>query len=166
MDVYMDEIRQFKCLADLREIIKEIDGYYARPTEKGSHPTLYPEVLEGRYRTVMGIRVSDYKFSPDGLWVLPDDNMGLSFSTTWQHLKKVHKMFSRDAKKSIDVYWVLSEADIPKGLKFVADSRPSKSAKGHYLLTVTEKMKTSSLVEKLRWVADRMSIIRDGSRVL
>ena len=162
----MDELYQFKCLADLREIISRLNGYYARPTPRGSHPTIYPNRDDGPYRTVMGVRVCDYKLSHDGKWVLPDDQMGLSFSSTWQHLKSAHKMVSRVAGKPVDVYWVLSGADIPGGMSFQPDKRPSQSLKGHYLLTVTKKMKTSSLVEKLKWVADRMTVIRSAGKVL
>lgn len=162
----MDEVYQFKCLTDLREVISQLDGYYARPTPRGSHPTIYPNRDDGPYKTVMGIRVCDYTLSSDGKWALPDDQMGLSFSATWQHLKSAHKMASRIADKPVDVYWVLSGADIPSGMSFQPDKRPSKSARGHYLLTVTEKMKISSLVEKLKWVADRMSIIRSAEKVL
>lgn len=75
-------------------------------------------------------------------------------------------MASRVAGKPVDVYWVLSKADIPVGMSFQLDRRPSKSANGHYLLTVTEKMKISSLVEKLKWVADRMSVIRSAENIL
>ncbi|MCL6272180.1 hypothetical protein M3P05_19860 [Sansalvadorimonas sp. 2012CJ34-2] len=156
----MDDTLQFKCLTDLREIINQIDGYVARPTLRGEHPTLYSEPGEGRFRTVMGIRICDYKFSQDEQWVLPDDQMGLSFSSTWQNLKGVYKMVSRGKRKPVDVYWVLSKSDIPDGLAFVQDRKPKK--KGHYFLAVTREMKVSSLVEKLRWVADRMSVIRDS----
>lgn len=104
----MDEVHQFKCLTDLREIINQLDGYYARPTARGSHPTIYPSRSDGPYRTVMGIRVCDYKLSSNGKWALPDDQMGLSFSSTWQHLKSAHKMVSRIAGKPVDVFWVLS----------------------------------------------------------
>lgn len=162
----MEELNQFKCLTDLREIISQLDGCYARPTPRGEHPTLYTERVDGPYRTVMGIRVCDFKLSPDGKWALPDDHMGLSFSSTWQHLKSAHKMVSRVAGKQVDVYWVFSEADIPAGLSFEPDRRLSKSAKGHYLLTVTEKMKTTTLVEKLKWIANRMSVIRSAEKVL
>lgn len=155
----MDDLLQFKCLTDLREIISQLDGYYARPTPRGNHPTLYQSRTDGPYRTVMGIRVCDYKLSGDGKWALPDDQMGLSFSSTWQHLKSAHKMVARISGGTVDVYWVLSETHIPQGLEFKPDLRPSKSARGHYLLTVTEKMKTIDLVKKLKWVADRMSII-------
>lgn len=31
----MDEIQQFKCLTDLREVISQLDGYYARPVPRG-----------------------------------------------------------------------------------------------------------------------------------
>jgi len=164
--IYMDETKQFKCLTDLREIISELDGFYARPSVRGQHPTLYPEVSDGRYRTVCGVRVCDYTLSEDGQWVLPDDQMGLSFSSSWQHLKSAHKMVSRGAGKDVDVFWVLSRADIPKGMSFQPDRRASKSAKGHYLLTVNERMKISSLVEKLKWIADRMSVIKNAGDAL
>lgn len=62
----MEEVKKFKCLADFREIISELDGFYARPTVRGQHPTLYPEVSVGRYRTVCGVRVCDYTLSEDG----------------------------------------------------------------------------------------------------
>lgn len=78
----MDNIHQFNCLTDLRDIISQLDGYYARPTPRGSHPTIYENREEGPYRTIMGIRVCDYNLSHDGQWVLPDDQMGLSFSAT------------------------------------------------------------------------------------
>lgn len=162
----MDEVHQFKCLTDLREIISQLEGYYARPTARGSHPTIYPDRVDGAYRTVMGIRVCDYNLSVDGQWVLPDDQMGLSFSSTWQHLKSAHKMVSRISGKPVDVFWVLSAADIPNGMLFQPDRRPSSSAKGHHILTVTEKMKISSLVKKLEWLADRMSVIRSAEKVL
>ena len=48
--------------------------------------------------------------------------MGLSFSATWSNLSFVYGMYAKRAKKKpIDIYWVLSEADIPPGLKFVED---------------------------------------------
>ena len=75
-------------------------------------------------------------------------------------------MVSRAAGKQVDVYWVLSGADMPSGMSFQPDRRPSKSAKGHYLLTVNQTMKISSLVEKLKWVSDRMTVIRAAGKVL
>ena len=98
----MDELKQYKCLTDLRKIISDLDSYRARPVVKNNHPTLYKDKPEGRYRTVIGIRVCDYKFSTDGKWVLADSQMGLSFSATWENLKFVHNMFSR-GKKSVDI---------------------------------------------------------------
>lgn len=162
----MEEIYQFKCLTDLREIINKLNSYYARPVEQGQRATLYPNRDDGQYKTVMGIRVCDYKLSIDGKWVLPDNQMGLSFSSSWRHLSKAYKMVSRSAGKQVDVYWVLSGADIPDGMSFQPDLRPSQSAKGHFLLTVNERMKTGSLAKKLKWVADRMSVIRAAGKVL
>lgn len=81
-----DELLQFKCLSDLQKIIEELEIRIAeqqkgklltRPIKEGMHPTLYPERNEGKYRTVMGIRICDYKFSSDECWVLPDDQWGL-----------------------------------------------------------------------------------------
>ena len=161
-----EETLQFKCITDLREIISKLDGYYARPTVRDQHPTLYESREDGRYKTIMGIRVCDYKLSADGSWALADDQMGLSFSSSWQHLKGAYKMMSRGAGKPVDVYWVISKADIPTGMAFVPDRRPSKSAKGHYLLAIIEDMKISTLVEKLKWVADRMSVIKAGGKFL
>lgn len=152
-----EESFQFKCLTDLGEMICQLDGVYARPAERAQHPTLYPERSDGPCKTVMGIRVCDYKLSADGKQVLSDDRMGRSFSATWQHLKSAYKMVSRGAGEEVDVYWVLSGADVPEGMSFQPDQRASKSAKGHYLLTVNRKMKISLLVEKLKWVADRKS---------
>ena len=162
----MEELKQFKCLTDLSEIVSKIEGYKARPVERGQHPTLYSHQADGKYKTVMGIRVCDFKFSPDFKWVLPDDQMGLSFSATWQNLKGVYKMVSRGKTKPVDVYWVLSGADIPPGLAFVDDRKPSSAAKGHYFLTVTERMTVKVLVRKLQLVAYRMTVIRDAGKVL
>ena len=83
-----------------------------------------------------------------------------------ENLSGVYKMFSRGAEKAPDVYWVLSEADMPSGLKFEQDRSPSSKAKGHYFLTVTERMHVSKLREKLLWVADRMQRIQSGGKVL
>jgi hypothetical protein len=71
----MKELKQFKCLNELKKIIDEISALRARPVVRGQHATLYREKLEGRYRTVMGVRICDYKFSADEKWVLPDRQM-------------------------------------------------------------------------------------------
>lgn len=69
----------------------------------------------------MGIRICDYRFNADETWILPDPQMGLSFSASWQNLKFVLGMQAKRAKKKpIDVFWVLSEADIPRGLELAA----------------------------------------------
>jgi len=159
----MKELKQFKCLNELKKIIDEISALRARPVVRGQHATLYGERLEGKYRTVMGVRICDYKFSPDEKWVLPDRQMGLSFSATWTNLRFVYGMYQkREKKKPIDIYWVLSEADIPPGLEFVEDD----TNPGHYFLTVTEPMRIEKLVEKLTMISHRMSVIKDGGRVL
>lgn len=157
----MNELKQYKCLTDLKSIIQEIDNLRMRPTPRGEHPTIYKDRADGKYRTVMGVRICDYKFSPDEKWVLPDDQMGLSFSSSWENLKFVHKMMSRK-KKPVDIYWVLSGADIPPGMKFEEDKR----SPSHYFLTVTKRMRVEDLVYNLKWVADRLSVIREGGCAL
>ena len=59
-------------------------------------------------------------------------------------------------KKPVDIHWILSEADIPRGLKFVEDDEKE----GHYFLTVTEFMRIEQLVEKLKMLSYRMSIMK------
>lgn len=160
----MEALKQYKCLTDLREFLETLGEYRARPIIKGDHPTLYKETINGKYRTVMGVRICDYQFSADEKWVLPNPQMGLSFSSTWSNLKFVHGMQTKRTKglKPVDVYWILSEADIPPGLKFEED----KTNPSHYFLTVTEKMLVSQLVEKLKIVSYRLSVIQEGGRAI
>ena len=157
----MGELKQFKSLVNLKEFLAELKNFRGRAIPRGNHPTLYREKLNGRYRTVMGVRICDYTFSPDEKWVLPDSQMGLSFSSTWSNLKFAHGMFSK-GKKPVDVYWVLSEADLPSGLMFVEDV----NNEGHYFLAVTERMLVEQLVTKLTLVSYRLTVIRDASKVL
>lgn len=160
----MDEIKQFKSLDDLKKIISELEGFIARPVTRGQHPTLYPEVAEGKYRTVYGIRVADYVLSSDGKWVHPHNQKGLSFSANWKELKRVYRLFSRVPGKVVDVHWMLEKSDLPKNMVFVEDKNPKK--KGHYFLTVTEMMPIHQLVVNLKWIADRMSIISNVEHAL
>ncbi|WP_086932885.1 hypothetical protein [Agarilytica rhodophyticola] len=159
------EINQFKSLVELRDYIKQFDGFRARPIRDGEHPTLYREDDTHNANT-HGVRYRDYLFDVDGVWVLPHEQKGLSFSGTWKHLSSVYKMFSRGVERTPDVYWVLSGADLPPGLKFEQDRSSSSKAKGHYFLTVTERMHVSQLRQKLLWVADRMQKITSGGKVL
>ena len=157
-------IHQFKSLDNLRELIKEYEDFLARPTRKHSHPTLYRrrDVQEGDV-LICGIRKKDWLISPDEKWVLPHDQMGLSFSSSWQHLKGVYKMKEKHNQgASINVYWVLQAADLPADMKF----EPDQKKKGHYLLTVTRKMTIKELVDKLKWIADRMNVMEDVGKTL
>lgn len=154
-------MEHFKTLEDLREYVKKLGAFYARPTEVGAHPTLY--IGANSSGVVHGIRKRDYLFSTDENWVLPHNKMGLSFSAHWQHLKKIYRLKQKLTDgKSVNVYWVLEKADIPSGLEFLPDEKD----KQHYLLVVTEKMRVTELADKLSWIADRMSVVRDGAKVL
>ncbi|VUD69057.1 hypothetical protein TDB9533_04421 [Thalassocella blandensis] len=127
----MSELLQLKCLSDVQKLIADIKTYKARPVVQGQHPTLYPDRAEGKYRTVKGVRICDYQFCQDEKWVLPNPQMGLSFSATWDNLRFVYGMFKKRAKKKpIDIHWILSEADIPPGLKFEKD----QTNPGHFFL--------------------------------
>jgi len=157
------ELKQFKCLDDLKKIISELGDYRARPTIRGKDANLYEARLNGKYRTVMGVRICDYSFSVDEKTVRPHRQMGLSFSSTWGNLEFAYQMYAKRAKKKpIDVYWVLSEADIPLGLKFEKDDK----REGHYFLTVTKPMRIEQLVKKLKMVSYRMSVVKDGGRAI
>jgi len=157
-------IQQFKIINDLSAVIKEYEGMLARPTLHLSHPTLYRQrdVGEGE-KIVKGIRVRDWILTEDEQWVLPHDQMGLSFSSTYKNLRDVYKLKGKhNPSKTINIYWVLEQADIPSGMKFEPDS----NKKGHYFLTVTEKMLLSALVDKLKWIAQRMSVIKNVGKAL
>lgn len=54
-----NEIVQFKSLVELREYIIQFDGYRARPTQAGEHPTLYREGDTCNSNT-SGVRDRDY----------------------------------------------------------------------------------------------------------
>jgi len=150
-------------MSELKKILSELGDWRARPTIRGKDVNLYEERLNGKYRTVMGVRICDFKFSIDEKMVLPDRQMGLSFSSTWDNMEFAFQMqLKRAKKKPVDVYWILSEADIPIGLKFVKDDKRD----GHYFLTVTEPMRIEQLVEKLKMISYRMSVIKDGGRAI
>ena len=152
---------QFKTMSDLREYVKGLGKFCARPTIQGEHPTLYLDDKQGKM--IHGIREKDYLFSNCHKWVKPHDQMGLSFSAHWQHLKDKLKMKKRHARgKALNVYWVLESSELAEGLEFVPDRRD----KQHYLLVVTQQMTVYQLSAKLTWVADRMSEIRDAGKVL
>jgi hypothetical protein len=158
-------MEQFKTTEDLRESLKRLSKWFARPTVEGEHPTLHLNPGSTNREVLSGIQRDDYVFSNCGNWIIPSDEHGLSFSGHWQHLKGIHRMKSkRNPGKRVSVYWVLEKSDIPEGLKFVVDPRDKR--KQHYLLSVTKRMHVQELRSKLEWVADRMSIIRDAQAAL
>lgn len=152
-------IIQFKTINDLSEVIKEYEGKLRlRPTRKWSHPTLYRNRDVGENEVLYkGVRDGDWFFSENREWILPHDQVGLSFSSTYKNLKDVYRLKGRwNPGAQIDVHWVLERPDLPSGLKFVAD----KEKKGHYFLTVTEPMLLLTLIKKLKVIARQMSVIR------
>lgn len=154
-------MEQFKTTDDLREYIKSLGSFRARPAINGEHPTLYLNHEQGTMHH--GIREKDYFFSTCRQWVLPHPQMGLSFSGHWSHLKNIMKIKTKHSKgKPVSVFWVLEAADIPSGLKFEVDADDHQ----HYFLTVTERMLTTQLAQKLLWVADRMTEIKDARKAL
>jgi hypothetical protein len=160
-------MEQFKTLTDLRDYIKVLESskgrVLARPVPEGGSPVFYRscDVAHGT-ELIQGIQIGDYCFSNCRKWVLPHEQMGLSYSANWQHLKGIHKLKSaKNPGKTVDVYWVLEKADFPSDMKFVPDQKDDR----HYFLTITEKMTVETLVKKLKRVADRMTVIRDGTRV-
>ena len=161
-------MEQFKILTNLRDYIKNLESQngkiLSRPIPDGGSPVFYRpgDVAKGT-ELIQGIQIGDYCFSNCKKWVLPHSQMGLSFSAHWQHLKGIYKLkASKNPGKSVDVYWVLEKADIPSDLKFIPDEKDDR----HYFLVVTRKMTVETLVKKLKWVADRMSVIKDGTRAI
>ncbi|WNO10599.1 hypothetical protein [Teredinibacter sp. KSP-S5-2] len=152
-------VYQFKTINDLSEVIKEYETLLMRPTRRYSHPTLYRYRDVGKNEKLLsGVRVKDWLFSHDQHWVLPHDQMGLSFSSTYKNLKDVYRLKSKhNPGKKLDVYWVLETSNIPLGLKFV----PDRNKKGHYFLTVTEATPLSQLVIKLKMLAHRMTRMKN-----
>jgi hypothetical protein len=158
-------MEQFKTTEDLRDAIKRLSKWFARPVVEGEHPTLHLNPSSINREVINGIQRDDYVFSNCGSWIIPSAEHGLSFSGHWQHLKGIHRMKSkRNPGQGVHVYWVLEKADIPDGLEFIVDPRDKK--KQHYLLAATKIMTVSELRSKLEWVADRMSVIRDAQDAL
>lgn len=157
-------VTQFKTLDDINELIKEYQTILMRPTLNLSHPTLYRKRDASKKETIIkGVRVKDWFLSEDHKWVKPHNQMGLSFSASLANLSLVYGMKKRyNPTKTLNIYWVIEKADIPAGLKFVPDQKNNE----HYFLTVTEPMLLTTLISKLRLLAYRMTIIRDGSKVL
>jgi len=152
---------QLNSLEDLRDFVKNLGEFRARPTAKGEHPTLYLSHNQGTM--IKGIREKDYLFSPCKNWVEPHDQMGLSFSAGWNHLRDTLKLKHKWNKdKEIDIFWLLESFELPSGLKFVQDSRD----KHHYFLTVTQRMTVDELVQKFTMLADRMAVLPEVARFL
>ncbi len=155
-------MEQFKTLEDLRDYLAKLEKWFGRPTVEGEHPTLYFEKPDDS-RFVLGIRRSDYLFSLCGNFVEPSAQHGLSFSAKWQHLRGIYRLKAKhNPGQQVHVYWVLERADIPPGLEFHPDPRDP----AHYFLCAVQRMRVAELRDKLLWVADRMSVIRDGQVAL
>ena len=158
---------QFKTVDDLKAIIADLEGLIlTRPTLHLSHPTLYRRRDTAPDDIILqGVRVKDWFFSADKKWVLPHDQMGLSFSSSFKDLKRVYRGKKKfNPGKQVNVYWVLEQADLPPGMAFVQDR--TKNKEGHYFLTVTERVPLFKLVQKLKALARRMSVIIDAGKAL
>lgn len=155
-------MEQFKTLEDLREYLSKLEQWFGRAIVEGEHPTLYFAKPDDN-RFVLGIRRVDYLFSSCGNFIEPSTEHGLSFSAKWRHLKGRYRLTAKhNPDKPIHVYWVLEKADIPEGLEFHPDQRDPE----HYYLCVVQRMRVAELRDKLLWVADRMSVIKDGQVAL
>ena len=158
---------QFKTVDDLKEIIKDLeDLLLTRATLRLSHPTLYRRRDTAPDDMILqGVRVKDWFFSADKKWVLPHDQMGLSFCSSFNNLSAVYRRKKKfNSGKQVNVYWVLEQADLPPGMAFVQDRKKGKA--DHYFLTVTEQMTLFKLVQKLKALARRMSVIIDAGKAL
>ena len=158
---------QFKTVDDIKAIIADLEGMIlTRPTLRLSHPTLYRKRDTTKGDIILqGVRVKDWFFSADKEWVLPHDQMGLSFCSSFNNLSAVYRRKKKfNSGKQVNVYWVLEQADLPPGMAFVQDRRKDKE--DHYFLTVTEQMTLFKLVQKLKALARRMSVIIDAGKTL
>ena len=158
---------QFKTVDDLKTIIADLEGLIlTRPTLRLSHPTLYRRRDTAPDDIILqGVRVKDWFFSADKKWVLPHDQMGLSFCSSFNKLSDVYKGKKKhNPGKQVNVYWVLEQADLPPGMAFVQDRGRKKE--GHYFLTVTERMTLFKLVQNLKALARRMSVMTDAGKAL
>ena len=158
---------QFKTVDDLKAIIADLESLIlTRPTLRLSHPTLYRSRDTAKGDIILqGVRVKDWFFSADKKWVLPHDQMGLSFSSSFNALSKVYGTKKiHNPGKQVNVYWVLEQADLPPGMAFVQDR--TKNKEDHYFLTVTERMTVFRLVQKLKALARRMSVMTDAGKAL
>ncbi|WP_445367691.1 hypothetical protein ACH5Y9_22790 [Methylomonas sp. BW4-1] len=76
---------QLNSVNDLREYIKGLGEFRARPIIAVQHPTLYLDQSQGAM--IKCIREKDCLFSPCKNRVEPHEQMGLLFSAEWNHLK-------------------------------------------------------------------------------
>lgn len=122
--------------------------------------TLYEEGHHGRGKLIDGVRECDFKFR-DGNpnWIEASSEHGLSFSSTTSHTISTLKFLGKFQKKGTKMncaYWVFKDTGwLPDGLEFIQDPDNEE----HYLLAVTEDMLVSTLVEKLKYIGIRMSVL-------
>ncbi|MCX2783734.1 hypothetical protein OQJ46_12130 [Microbulbifer thermotolerans] len=166
-------VNQLKTLENLEQKINQLVASHSR--RNGSHlgiafrtvidpnePTLYKEGHHGRGNLIEGIRECDYKISKaDPNWVLASPDHGLSFSSTMKHAINTMKFLGGFQKKGTKIscaYWILeNNSSIPEDMEFVQDPDNPE----HYLLTITRDMTISELVNKLKWIAQRMTVMND-----
>lgn len=164
---------QLKTLENIEEKIRALIVEHRKRT--GSHlgvvfrtvidpnqATLYKNGFHGKGKLIQGIRECDYKLSKsDPNWVLASKEHGLSFSISLQHAIGTMKFLGGFQKKGTKIncaYWILRDCDaIPAAMEFVQDPDNPE----HYLLTITEDMKITTLVEKLKFISQRVTVMKD-----
>lgn len=137
-------------------------GVVFRAVIDPNQATLYKEGFHGKGNLNQGVRECDYKISQsDPNWVLASKEHGLSFSSSLEHAVGTMKFLGGFQKKGTKIncaYWILEDNKaIPPAMEFIQDpDNPD-----HYLLTITEDMTISTLVEKLTFIAQRVAVMND-----
>jgi len=122
--------------------------------------TLYNTDSIGKKKVHQGIKEGDYKFSQsDPFWIEASNYHGLSFSSTFNQTRFTLDLlgkFQRNKTRINVAYWILEDSKcIPEDMVFIQDPNNPE----HYLLVVTKRMSITTLVQKLTWISQRMSVL-------
>jgi hypothetical protein len=123
-------------------------------------PTLYKTDTVGKHKIRQGVKEADYKFSESDPFLIKASNEhGLSFSSTFNQTKFTLDLLGKFQKPKTKIhvaYWILEDSlVIPSDMAFVQDPDNSE----HYLLVVTKDMTLKTLVDKLTWISQRMTMM-------